>query len=352
MKKHSLLKLLILVLIVFCTAVSSDAVRYRYEDLETLGGTPDYGNFGRKEAAINESGTVVGWSVVSGGAKHAFVKISGHSMQDLHSLVPPDSTASYATSINNSGKIGGYYVLGGFHACFWNPSGGGYEFEDLGGVDSEINAVNDAGYAAGSGVEGANVHAYVRDPNGDVHDLAPLPGDIHRYAMGMNNSNTVVGHAYNNVELHSCQWTPSAGSFTPSTLFGANTNAYAINSAGAVVGSRSGAGLWALLKLPGQPTQDLGNLGTEYSIAYDINDLGQVVGFSSDSSGMVAFLWSSATGMVDLRSLVVNPPPGVKLKVAFGINEKGEIAGYTEHSAFKLVPLTDSPAQRMLLLDD
>ncbi len=50
---------------------------------------------------------------------------------------------------------------------------------------------------------------------------------------------------------------------------------------------------------------DLGTLpGDSYSQAYGINSSGQVVGYSSDSTGhQHAFLWSISGGMVDLGTL-------------------------------------------------
>src|SRR5260370_40427903 len=69
---------------------------------------------------------------------------------------------------------------------------------------------------------------------------------------------------------------------------------------------------------------DLGFLpGDAYSFAYAINNSGQIVGESDDSSGNAhAYVWSSAGGMVNLGVL-----PGGSSAIADGINDSGEVTG-------------------------
>jgi len=94
--------------------------------------------------------------------------------------------------------------------------------------------------------------------------------------------------------------------------------AWAINNAGQVVGwsdSLAGGGRRGYIWANGVMT-DLGALGDHGSIAYDINDSGQVVGLSEGPDGSVhAFLWENGV----MRDLGVGQ--------ALGINNAGEVVG-------------------------
>jgi probable HAF family extracellular repeat protein len=69
---------------------------------------------------------------------------------------------------------------------------------------------------------------------------------------------------------------------------------------------------------------DLGTLPGGYeSIAYGINNRGQVVGYSTTASGEYhAFLWEDGE-MTDLGTL------GGAYSVAYGINSRGQVVGYS-----------------------
>ncbi|MBI2844634.1 MAG: DUF3466 family protein [Armatimonadetes bacterium] len=78
--------------------------------------------------------------------------------------------------------------------------------------------------------------------------------------------------------------------------------------------------------------RDLGGLGTGSGFAYDINDLGQVVG----STGLGAysskpFLWSRETGMINLVDL---PNPQMAGAGATRINAVGEAVGYLQDADY------------------
>jgi probable HAF family extracellular repeat protein len=96
-------------------------------------------------------------------------------------------------------------------------------------------------------------------------------------------------------------------------------DARAINNLGQIVG-RATSGE-ALVWTPFEGSHLLGTPGSTASIALDINDQGEVVGFAeSNANPNVAFFWTPKKGVVQLGSLGGH-------SLAAGINARGEIVG-------------------------
>ena len=361
MKKQISVALLLAWTAVCCLAGSSEAIKFRYEDLGTLGGSTDFPGFDLKELGINDLGQVVGFSHLATGDLQAFVKSPGQTMQGLPLF--SGTTRSHATGINHSGLISGWYEDEFTHACKWEPSPGpNYQVSHLGDDNSiRAYALNDAGCLVGAGV-GSNSHynAQVFLPGGVKQDLGTLPGHTTSWAIGINQANTIVG--FSEDDSHpavptACIWSYSGGVSAPAaSLFGvAGSKAISINTSGQAVGFINTTSLHGVLQSPGLPLQYLEGPDPSHKVLpYDINDSTWIVGYT-DMFGAGAFLWTPAGGMQDLNNLVVNLPSGVFLKHAMAINQRGEIAGYMQrgvgfNGVFKLTPIIPLP-NSMLLLD-
>lgn len=118
------------------------------------------------------------------------------------------------------------------------------------------------------------------------------------------------------------------------TLGGQQSVAWAINESGQVVGSAqvgdATGDYRAFLWTPGGGMQDLGTLGGRGSDAYGINDYGQVVGSSgvltSDGSTPRHATYWGGEGVVDLGTF------GGEFSDANDINNSGQIVGYAKNS--------------------
>lgn len=231
----------------------------------------------------------------------------------------------------------------------------------LGGPNGSADAINDLGEITGY------VENLTKDPScpspqiyqfkpvvwkdRKIHELPTYPDDQEGYALGINDLGQAVGASgpcapFNpNAQVyftlvHPLLW-QSDGSVTDLPTLGGSGNVFgnsacAINNLGQVVGQSD---------LPGDTTGhgvlwregkaiDLGVFPGDYaSLAFNINDEGQVIGTSIDGSfNLRAVLWQHPEpgnpGVpVDLNTLIP-AGSGLQLQLAEGFNDFGQIVGF------------------------
>jgi|CXWL01.1.fsa_nt_gi probable HAF family extracellular repeat protein len=126
----------------------------------------------------------------------------------------------------------------------------------------------------------------------------------------------------------------SVGETTLGTIGGKSSVAFGINDSGQVVGSSNESGHAFITGPDGVGTTDLGTLGGYYSGGYGINNSGQAAGYSytsKSSSNYHAFITGpNGEGMTDLGTLT----GGSEDSFAYGINDAGQVVGNSGNHAF------------------
>ncbi len=250
---------------------------------------------------INDDGVICGTMVVNGFGDRGFVYENGVWTQ----LPPgiPDSGMSKAVGISNSCVAVGQRQVAGangpFNVYAWSPSLG---FLDLvaSGPEDFARDISKGGLVLGwTGENWLNGQGFLWN-DGAVTYLGPVPG-------------------------------------------GSNSEPYAVNEEGAIVG----AGMIpmpgytygvprAFLWIDGTFTM-LGTLpGYAPSQAYGINALGQVVGRSGNANVSEAFIWQNGS-ITNLNDLV---PPGLgTLRMAGRVADDGTIMAYRSTETLMLKPV-------------
>jgi probable HAF family extracellular repeat protein len=319
---------LALILLGISTGILFAQTTYRVTDLGTIGGTSSAGN------SINDIPWVTGSSTInaSDSVVHASLWAYGGTF-DLGTLGGPNSAIlwpdhnifgalSGVSEITEMDPLGEAWSCSAFfpsvtgHVCvgFSWRWGRMTALPTLGGTN---------GYAAGNNNLGQIVgwaETTVHDPTcispqilqfeaaqwdsatGAVQELQPLPGDPDGAATSINDREQAVG------------------------ISGLCYDAVGAATAEHMV-------LWE----HGVPTQIPGLGGNDWNTPTDINDIGQVTGFSDlpgdspTSPNFHAFFWSRETGTIDLGTL-----PGDVYSEGLGINIEGQVVGESCSAGFAL----------------
>jgi probable HAF family extracellular repeat protein len=278
--------------------------------------------------AISDSGNVAGGcrNLVTGSSCAFMWSKDG----GLRLLTAPRSIDAFAFGVNDKGQVVGQWhdTSRMSHAAYWDASGTFYDlgiggFYDInssgmavGNVGSTAGVwnmngtpglavalsadtlcINEAGQVAGSKIfSGTLQQAFIWDSQSGMH--ARSSGNNPSEAWGINNLGWTAGNmATSRFSSYSlpCLWRPDGTVTSLGTLPGVVAGrAYSVNDSGVVVGGVSfGSYASAFVWTSQDGMRLLNGLGGNGSYATSINSAGQIVGYSTDSTGVQrAVLWN------------------------------------------------------------
>jgi probable HAF family extracellular repeat protein len=343
----------------------------------------EIGNLGKNVVevrAISDRGQVVGsaWTSQDG---RAFSWTPATGMIDLGVISGFESAATF---VAENGRVFGYEAFTphpsfkrayAYRAITWTREDGLSSIEPVHGVENYFDAVNTA---RGTGIGHACADARRRDcepffwsaETGALNIGQGLPSDLNCSAAGINRHDEVVGYCRSSIFSprppdRAYRWSPDAGlTFLPDLPAGEDCYAEAIADDGLAVGycvveddygkKQRQAVAWPRnsgpLAIPRLPS-------TETNWARWINASGAVVGQSPYWSIDRGFLWTPATGSLEIAPA---GPAGYTLNtLLFGLTENGEVIGsattsdgarqfafaWSASAGFAPISLLDPPAQ-------
>ena len=292
---------------------------------------PDYAT-GLFLTGMNDKGAVIGF-VGDGrtGAQPGFVWQPGVGLKtffvpDPHTIKRSPGELVFPSAISADGVITGSY------GQVW-PFGGGFVRAADGsittfsvGQSTSANGANRKGWVVGSYFVSARdpYQPYLRDPSGAAMEFSVPHAKGGAIATVVNRSRTIAGYAYVSGGARGF-FRPAHGT---ATLFG-GTHHYVyvtgMNDAGTIAGSFDDGHPVAFVRTSdGTLTTFTGPNGATDTNAYAINNAGTVVGTYVDSSRNVHGFFRTADGTVTPFDLKGSDGTDIR-----AINDKGAIAGKT-----------------------
>ncbi len=270
---------------------------------------------------VNASGQIVGNS-----GTRAFLYDSGK-MTDLGTL---GGATSAAYGINQQSQIVGYAdtTAGATHA-FMSDHGTMTDLGTLGGMNSYAYGINDLGQIVGQAQTATGAYHAFLYQSGSMSDLGSFAGD-NSVAYKINNSGQIVGSSYiNATDFHPFLYDNAILTDLGVPAGSVDGEAFSINSAGTIVGysENADASMVRGFTYDSGVLNNLGTLGANSSFGSDINESGNVVGYSTLLNGNVHSLLFEPTITYDLGTL----PKGT-FSYALGINANNLVVGYAGDS--------------------
>jgi probable HAF family extracellular repeat protein len=367
--------------------LSADVPLYRYEVVD-LGAIAPTGN-ATQANAINDRGQIVGRSQTAeplgtGFRNQGFIWENGvfkpltstgvknGSGANTGETVTQRGGGGFTAAINDLGAIVGtsdeFAGRPTDRGLVWQKEAGGdykLDITDLGGVETYFYDINNQNQIAGRHIYAPGLIRPLYVDQGFINPLPDLGGDSGQ-ANGINNKGAIVGQldsdGLNTTTVNSAAlWEKGAdGQYKLTNLgtFGAEQAiARDINDAGQIIGwTAAGTGATAtsspFLLQDGQKI-NLGSLGGATGQTAGINQFGQVVGFSQNGNLQNrAFVWNNGA-IKDLNNLTLtNPTFGgskVILTNATGINNFGDISAYGSYTYQNAAGATQTGIRAYLL---
>ena len=230
------------------------------------------------------------------------------------------------------------------HLAAWNPTIAAcsptYTIQDLGTLggttSSEGTAINAAGSVTGSSWDepGQRFRAFRYVDGIGMIDLGVLPPGDQSFGNGINRFGQVAGSSQAFADR--AMVATATGLIDLGTLSGGVDDASAafdINDRGQVTGwsgSTSTVGTHAFVWTAAAGMRDIGTLGGNYTRGWSINESGQIAGESGDVGPMglrtrLAFRFTEGVGMISLGTL-----PGGTQSAGYGINDSGQVVGESD----------------------
>jgi probable HAF family extracellular repeat protein len=312
---------------------ASEAPVYEIDDLGSVGG-----NF-TLPSDINDAGDVVGTVQTATFDFHAFLYTDATGLRDLGTFGGDHWSQAY--TINNYGhmtvsRTNRDNSLGAF---LYGDDIGAIPVTGLpGAVRVLVAGVNDADQVTGTSVATDTSQTFVWTAATGAQPIAS-PGNVVFSGGAINIHGQIALSGQVNTDpfvplFHAFRFTPDLGMLDLATLPGSGriiSVPSSINADGDVVGyfgdASGGSATQAFVYTNRRGMIALGNLGGRQTQANYINDNGAIVGDATPpGSSLHAFLYTPASGVVDLNSLI-DSTSGWSLWRAAAINNRGMIVG-------------------------
>lgn len=262
-----------------------------------------------------------------------------------------------ALRVNDAGQVAGARGSArlepqGSEGFLWSAAGGAASDFGPGTELAEAAALDDAGRISGPGRYLGQLGALLVDPAaGSTRLLVAAEKDYVKVA-DMNRAGQVAGEVLTAADrFHAFVTDPSGALTRLGPLLGAGDDSFVqdLNERGEVVlqvrvaGRPPETGIAAYFWSQADGMIEMKTPARAHAIPVALNDQGLAVGYHDEWKdgayvGSRAFAWTKAGGLVDLAARVQDAPPGLRLHAALAVNGQGTIVASSSEGLVLLTP--------------